>query len=110
MENKYKIVVSYIQDLSVEIPSAETFMISREHITKYVLSININTKTLKNKMLEVDLIVLATPSGFHSIQCIKAAKLGLNICTEKPMALNLKDARGSRSSASKPMLKSKNSG
>ncbi|MDC2976505.1 protein-export chaperone SecB [Candidatus Pelagibacter sp.] len=53
MTEKYEIIFKYIQDLSVEIPSAETFMISREHITKYVLSININTKTLKNKMLEV---------------------------------------------------------
>ena len=53
MTKKYEIIFKYIQDLSVEIPSAETFMISREHITKYVLSININTKTLKNKMLEV---------------------------------------------------------
>ena len=49
--------------------------------------------SVKNKLLEVDLIVLATPSGFHSIQCIKAAKLGLNICTEKPMATSLEDGK-----------------
>ena len=53
MTKKYEIIFKYIQDLSVEIPSAETFMISREHITKYVLGININTKTLKNKMIEI---------------------------------------------------------
>ena len=41
----------------------------------------------------VDLIILATPSGYHHSQTIKAAKLGINVCTEKPMALNLKDAR-----------------
>ena len=53
MTKKYDIVLKYIQDLSVEIPNAETFIYSRELITKYTLGININTKTLKNKMLEV---------------------------------------------------------
>jgi len=53
MTKKYEIILKYIQDLSVEIPSAEVFLYSREFITKYVLGININTKTLKNKMLEV---------------------------------------------------------
>ena len=53
MTKKYEIVIKYIQDLSVEIPTAETFIFSRERITKYVLGINISTKTLKNKMIEV---------------------------------------------------------
>ena len=53
MTKKYEIVIKYIQDLSVEIPTAETFIFSRERITKYVLGINICTKTLKNKMIEV---------------------------------------------------------
>tara|TARA_Y100000591_G_C21654872_1_gene604783 strand:+ start:430 stop:855 length:426 start_codon:yes stop_codon:yes gene_type:complete len=50
---KYEIVLQYIQDLSVEVPNPETYVYSREYITKYTLSININTKTLQNKMLEV---------------------------------------------------------
>ena len=37
MTKKYEIILKYIQDLSVEIPNAETFMISREYITKYFL-------------------------------------------------------------------------
>ena len=53
MTKKYEIIIKYIQDLSVEIPTAETFIFSSEHITKYVLGINISTKTLKNKMIEV---------------------------------------------------------
>ena len=53
MTKKYEIIIKYIQDLSVEIPTAETFIFSREHITKYVLGINISTKTLKNEMIEV---------------------------------------------------------
>ena len=53
MTKKYEIILKYIQDLSVEIPSAETFIFSREYITKYVLGINISSKTLKNKMIEI---------------------------------------------------------
>ena len=36
--------------------------------------------------LDVDLIVLATPSGLHSSQAIAAAKAKVHVCTEKPMA------------------------
>ena len=53
MTKKYEIVLQYIQDLSVEVPNPETYVYSREYITKYSLSININTKTLQNQMLEV---------------------------------------------------------
>ena len=53
MTEKYEIIFKYIQDLSVEIPNAETFIFSRDYITKYTLGINISTKTLKNKLIEV---------------------------------------------------------
>ena len=53
MTKKYEIILKYIQDLSVEVPSAEVFVFSRDYITKYILGINITTKTLKNKMIEV---------------------------------------------------------
>ena len=53
MTKKYEIVLKYIKDLSVEIPNAETFIFSREYITKYSLGININTKPLKKGMIEV---------------------------------------------------------
>ena len=50
---KFEIVLKYIQDLSVEIPNPEILLFSREYITKYSLGININTKPLKNEMIEV---------------------------------------------------------
>ena len=53
MTKKYEIVLKYIKDLSVEIPSAEAFIFSREYITKYSLGINITTKPLKDEMIEV---------------------------------------------------------
>ncbi len=53
MTKKYEIIIKYIKDLSVEIPNAETFIFSREYITKYSLGINITTKPLKDEMIEV---------------------------------------------------------
>ena len=44
MTKKYEIILKYIKDLSVEIPNAETFIFSRENITKYTLGLNITNK------------------------------------------------------------------
>ena len=41
--------------------------------------------------LKIDLLVLATPSGMHASQSIRAAKHKINICTEKPMATTWED-------------------
>ena len=49
----YEIILKYIKDLSVEIPSPDTFIFSREYITKYSLGINITTNPLKNEMIEI---------------------------------------------------------
>ena len=46
---------------------------------------------IKNKNLDLDLIVLTTPSGLHPKHTIMGAELGINICTEKPMATNWAD-------------------
>ena len=53
MENNYKIVVSYIQDLSVEIPSPEALVTVRNTIPEYKMKVDIKTKPLKRKMIEV---------------------------------------------------------
>ena len=53
MTKKYEIVLNYIKDLSVEIPDVQTFIFSKEYITKYSLGINVNTKAMKNDIIEV---------------------------------------------------------
>ncbi len=53
MTKKYEIIMKYIKDLSVEVPNAETFVVSREYITKYSLGINITTNPLKDGMIEI---------------------------------------------------------
>ena len=53
MTKKYEIILQYIKDLSVEIPSPDVFIFSKEFITKYSLGINVNTEPMKNSMLEI---------------------------------------------------------
>ena len=53
MENKYKILLNFIKDLSVETPNAETLLFVKDHISSYQLGIDINSKPLKNKMIEI---------------------------------------------------------
>ena len=54
MSKKYKIILDYINDLSVEIKDPEALLIARERILKYKLDLNISSKPLKNKMIEVN--------------------------------------------------------
>ena len=53
MKKKYNVILNFIKDLSVETPSAETLLFVRENINKYQLGIEIASKPLKSKMIEV---------------------------------------------------------
>ena len=53
MESKYKIIISYIQDLSVEIPSPESLITIRNTTPEYRMSVYISSKPSKRKMIEV---------------------------------------------------------
>ena len=54
MTEKFKILTSFIKDLSSETPDVETFIFVQENINKYQLNIDINSKALKNRMIEVN--------------------------------------------------------
>ena len=54
MTEKFKILGKYIKDLSSETPDAETYIYVRDRISKYQLDIDINSKVLKNKMIEIN--------------------------------------------------------
>ena len=54
MTENFKILGEYIKDLSSETPDVETYIFVREHIGKYQLNIDINSKALKNKTIEVN--------------------------------------------------------
>ena len=57
MTEKYKILGKFIKDLSSETPNIETYLYVKEFISKYKLGINITSKPLKNKMIEVNTIL-----------------------------------------------------
>ena len=53
MTEKFKILANYIRDLSSETPDIETYLYVKDYISKYQLNIDITSKALKNKMIEV---------------------------------------------------------
>ena len=57
MIEKYKILGKYIKDMSSETPDIETYIYVKDHIAKYQLGIDINSKALKNKMIEVNTLL-----------------------------------------------------
>ena len=54
MTEKFKILAKYIKDVSSETPDVETFLFVKENISKYQLNIDITSKALKNKLIEVN--------------------------------------------------------
>ena len=56
MTEKYKILGKYIKDLSSETKDVETYLFVRDNISKYQLWIDITSKALQNKMVEVNTI------------------------------------------------------
>jgi len=56
MTKNYKILAKFIKDMSSETPDAETYIFVKDYISKYQLNIDINSKALKNKMIEVNTI------------------------------------------------------
>ena len=54
MSEKFKILSGYIKDLSSETPNVESFLYTKDNISKYELDIDINSKPLKNKLIEVN--------------------------------------------------------
>ena len=55
MTEKFKILAKYIKDMSSETPDIETYIFVKDYISKYKLNIDIKSKALKNKMIEVDI-------------------------------------------------------
>ena len=54
MTENYKILGKYIKDMSSETPDIETFLFVKDVISKYQLNIDINSKALKNKLIEIN--------------------------------------------------------
>ena len=51
---KFKILAEFVKDISSETKDIQTFLFVRDHISKYQLTIAINSLPSKNKMIEVN--------------------------------------------------------
>ena len=57
MTKNYKILGKYIKDVSGETPDIETYIFVKDQISKYHLNIDITSKPLKNKMIEIETLL-----------------------------------------------------
>ena len=57
MTENFKIIGSFIKDMSSETPDAQTFIFVRDKISKYRLNIDINSKAVKDGIIEVNTIL-----------------------------------------------------
>ena len=57
MTKKFKILGKFIKDMSSETPDIETYIFVKDYISKYQLDIDINSKPLKDKMIQVNTIL-----------------------------------------------------
>jgi preprotein translocase subunit SecB len=54
MPKQFKILTQFVKDMSSETPDVETYLYVKEYLKNYNLNIDITTKPLKNRMIEVN--------------------------------------------------------
>ena len=54
MTENFRILAEFVKDISSETPDVQSYIFVKENILKYHLNIDINSKALKNKMIEVN--------------------------------------------------------
>jgi len=57
MSEKFHILANFIKDISSETPDIQSYLFVKENISKYKLNIDITSKAIKNKMIEVNTIL-----------------------------------------------------
>jgi preprotein translocase subunit SecB len=53
MTKNFKILAEFVKDMSSETPNIQSYLFVKENISKYQLNIDINSKALKDKLIEV---------------------------------------------------------
>ena len=53
MKENFKILAEFIKDMSSETPDVQSYLFVKDNISKYHLNIDIASKPLKNKLIEV---------------------------------------------------------
>ena len=91
MTKKYRILTEFAKDVSYETPNVETYLQTKDNILKYNLTLDINSKFLKNKMIEVNIISkfqdtnLGEKKSNFEITYTAIIRIDENITNEKEM-------------------------
>ena len=54
MTENFKILAEFVKDISSETPDIQSYIFVKENISKYKLNIDITSKAIKDKMIEVN--------------------------------------------------------
>ena len=54
MSNQFKVLTQFVKDMSSETPDVETYLYVKEYLKNYNLNLDITTKPLKNRMIEIN--------------------------------------------------------
>jgi preprotein translocase subunit SecB len=54
MIKNFEILAQFVKDISSETPDVQCYIFVKENISKYQLNIDINSRALKNKMVEIN--------------------------------------------------------
>ena len=57
MNDKYKILAEFIKDCSSETENIETYLFVKKNISNYKLNVDIYSKPLKNKIIEINIVL-----------------------------------------------------
>ena len=63
MTKNYKILAKYIKDMSSETPDVDTFLFVKDNISNYSLNIDIKSKVLKEKIIQVETTLTYSDKG-----------------------------------------------
>ena len=91
MSENYKIMSKFIKDISGETPDIETYLYVKDFISKYQLNIDINSKALKNNMIEVNTILkfedkeANEKKSFFEIIYVSIVKINENVKDKKEL-------------------------
>ena len=68
MTENFKILAEFIKDISSETPNVESYIYVKENISKYQLNIDITSKPLKNKMVEINTTLKFEDKEYNEIK------------------------------------------
>ncbi len=82
-EQKFKIILEYIKDLSIETPSASALLFVRENLDTYKMDIDISSVVLKNKSLEITTKLILQDKNNNKDKAFFEIKYGTVISIEE---------------------------